>query len=127
MRTPRGLARLTAAACLLAGCSRDTLLEVETLESIRIGTKALAYWPQRFVTDPDADDTLRLFEQVVNSGKNLAFMAHFSHPRELEPDIVREAVRRMSTTSVFAPEPASSFACRLTSAAVVAPKVGIRR
>ena len=76
----------------------EPLLEVETLESIRIGTKALAYWPQRFVTDPDADDTLRLFEQVVNSGKNLAFMAHFSHPRELEPDIVREAVRRIRDT-----------------------------
>ena len=27
-----------------------------TLESIRIGTKSLAYWPQRFVTDPDADE-----------------------------------------------------------------------
>src|SRR5690606_5720057 len=76
----------------------EPLLEVETLESIRSGTKALAYWPQRFVTDPDADDTLRLFEQVVNSGKNLAFMAHFSHPRELEPDIVREAVRRIRDT-----------------------------
>ena len=59
---------------------------LEQLESIRIGTKSLAYWPQRFVTDPDADDTLRLFERGrAASGKNLAFMAHFSHPRELEP------------------------------------------
>ena len=31
---------------------------LDHLESIRIGTKSLAYWPQRFVTDPDADDTL---------------------------------------------------------------------
>lgn len=76
----------------------EPLLEVETLESIRIGTKSLAYWPQRFVTDPDADDTLRLFEQVVNAGKNLAFMAHFSHPREMEPDMVQEAVRRIRGT-----------------------------
>ncbi len=68
------------------------------VESIRIGTKSLAYWPQRFVTDPDADETLRLFEQVVRSGKNLAFMAHFSHPRELEPPIVAEAVRRIKDT-----------------------------
>ena len=29
---------------------------LDHLESIRIGTKAPAYWPQRFVTDPDADD-----------------------------------------------------------------------
>jgi KamA family protein len=68
---------------------------MEHIESIRIGSKALAYWPQRFVTDPDADDTLRLFEQVVASGRALAFMAHFSHPRELEPPLVAEAVRRI--------------------------------
>jgi KamA family protein len=65
------------------------------VESIRIGTKSLAYWPQRFVSDPDADDTLRLFEQVAAAGKSLALMAHFSHPRELEPELVAEAVRRI--------------------------------
>jgi len=76
----------------------EPLLEVEQIESIRIGTKALAYWPQRWVTDPDADDTLRLFEQVGQAGKNLAFMAHFTHPRELEPAMVSEAVRRIRDT-----------------------------
>ena len=65
------------------------------IESIRIGTKSLAYWPQRFVTDPDADDTLRLFEEVRAAGKGLALMAHFSHPRELEPELVGQAVRRI--------------------------------
>jgi KamA family protein len=68
------------------------------LESIRIGTKSLGYWPQRFVTDPDADDTLRLFERVTAAGKNLALMAHFSHPRELESPLVAEAVRRISAS-----------------------------
>jgi L-lysine 2,3-aminomutase len=71
---------------------------LEHLESIRIGSKSLAYWPQRFITDPDADDTLRLFEQVVASGRTLAFMAHFSHPRELESPAVAEAVRRIQAT-----------------------------
>jgi KamA family protein len=71
---------------------------MDHLESIRIGSKSLAYWPQRFVTDPDADDTLRLFEEVVAAGKSLAFMAHFSHPRELEPPAVAEAVRRIRGT-----------------------------
>ena len=47
----------------------EPLLRLEQLESIRIGTKALAYWPQQFVTDPDADDMLRLFEQVVRVGQ----------------------------------------------------------
>lgn len=71
---------------------------LDHLESIRIGTKSLAYWPQRFVSDPDADDTLRLFEEVVRSGRSLAFMAHFSHTRELQPPIVVEAVRRIRAT-----------------------------
>jgi len=68
---------------------------LDHLESIRIGTKSLAYWPQRFVTDPDADDTLRLFEEVAATGRNLAVMAHFSHPREMEPDLVGQAVTRI--------------------------------
>jgi KamA family protein len=68
------------------------------IESVRIGSKSLAYWPQRFVTDPDADDTLRLFEEVQQAGRTLAFMAHFSHPRELQPALVIEAVRRIRET-----------------------------
>jgi len=68
------------------------------IESVRIGSKSLAYWPQRFVTDPDADDTLRLFEEVQQAGRTLAFMAHFSHPRELQPALVTEAVRRIRET-----------------------------
>jgi KamA family protein len=79
----------------------EPLLEVEQIESIRVGTKALAYWPQRWVTDPDADDTLRLFEQVGRAGKTLAFMAHFTHPRELEPPLVSEAVRRIRDTGAI--------------------------
>jgi KamA family protein len=71
---------------------------MEHLESIRIGTKSLAYWPQRFVTDPDADDTLRLFEGVCAAGKTLALMAHFSHPRELEPLLVTTAISRIRST-----------------------------
>lgn len=76
----------------------EPLLGIDTLESIRIGTKALAYWPQRWVTDPDADDTLRLFEKVVAAGKNLALMAHFSHPREMAPELGQEAARRIRDT-----------------------------
>ena len=66
---------------------------LEHVASIRIGTKSLAYWPHRFVSHPDSDDVLRLFEQVRNSGRELAFMAHFCHPRELEPTVTQEAIR----------------------------------
>jgi L-lysine 2,3-aminomutase len=68
---------------------------LEHIESIRIGTKSLAYWPQRFLTDPDAGETLRLFEEVCAAGKTLALMAHFSHPRELEPRPVTTAISRI--------------------------------
>jgi KamA family protein len=65
------------------------------VEAIRIGTKSLAYWPQRYVTDKDADDTLRLFEEVRAKGRSLAFMAHYSHPRELETDVAAKAIQRV--------------------------------
>ena len=71
---------------------------LEHLESIRIGSKALAYWPYKFVTDDDADDLLRLFEEVSEAGKNFAFMAHCTHPRELETYVAHEAVRRVRST-----------------------------
>ncbi|MCZ7615194.1 MAG: hypothetical protein M5T52_17050 [Ignavibacteriaceae bacterium] len=41
------------------------------LRHIRIGTKALAYWPFRFLTDDDADDLLRLFSDVKKPGNIL--------------------------------------------------------
>lgn len=68
------------------------------IHSIRFGTKALAYWPQRFVTDPDADDLLRLFERIISSGRSVAVMAHYNHHRELETPIAREAIRRIQDT-----------------------------
>jgi len=65
------------------------------IRSIRIGTKALSFWPYRFLTDADADDLLRLFEDVRSRGRRLAFMAHFSHPRELGTKAVAMAIRRI--------------------------------
>ena len=65
------------------------------VQSIRIGTKALAYWPQRFVTDPDADDLLRFFEEIIADGRHVAIMGHYSHPREMETSIAQEAIRRL--------------------------------
>lgn len=76
----------------------EPLLELPQLASIRVGSKALAYWPQRFVNDADADDLLALFERVVKAGKNLAFMAHFSHPVELSTPIAERAIERILAT-----------------------------
>ena len=69
--------------------------DLEHLVSIRIGTKAPAYWPYRFLSDPDADDLLELFGEVRKAGRHLAIMAHYSHPRELQTEAAQLAVRRL--------------------------------
>jgi L-lysine 2,3-aminomutase len=69
--------------------------EFDHVQSIRIGTKALTFWPYRFVTDPDAEELLVLLEQVADSGKHLAVMAHYNHWRELDTEIASAAVRRL--------------------------------
>lgn len=71
---------------------------IPNLRSIRFGTKALSYWPQRFTSDEDADGLLRLFEKVRNAGMHLALMAHFNHPNELKTEEVRKAVSRIRNT-----------------------------
>ncbi|MER7576649.1 lysine 2,3-aminomutase [Streptomyces sp. NPDC126514] len=71
---------------------------MEHIRNIRIGTKALTYWPYRFTDDQDADDLLRLFEEVRDRGRHLAVMAHVTHPRELHPEPVRRAVERIRST-----------------------------
>lgn len=68
------------------------------VESIRIGTKAPAYWPYRFTSGPDAEDLLDLFRSIGRAGRHLALMAHYSHPRELQTPAAREAVRRIQQT-----------------------------
>ena len=78
----------------------DTLLEADlpNLKTIRIGTKALAYWPYKFLTDDDADETLATFEEVTNKGLHLAFMAHFNHHKELSTGAVKAAIKRVRET-----------------------------
>ncbi len=72
--------------------------ELEHIQTLRIGTKALTYWPQRFVTDADADELLRLFEKLVRAGKHVAIMAHCNHWRELEPYMTQRAIQRIRNT-----------------------------
>lgn len=69
--------------------------ELEHIASIRIGTKAPAYWPYRFTDGEDSDDLMRLLGEIRAAGKDAAIMAHFSVKRELETDVAQKAVRRM--------------------------------
>jgi L-lysine 2,3-aminomutase len=78
----------------------DAILDADFshITTIRIGTKALSYWPYRFLTDADADDLLRLFTRVIKSKKHLAFMANFNHLQELKTDAVQQAIERIRDT-----------------------------
>lgn len=80
----------------------EPLLEAKpgNLQTIRIGTKALGYWPYKFVSDDDADELISLFEKIVKSGINLSIMAHFSHPAELNTSIVKTAIARLRSVGV---------------------------
>jgi L-lysine 2,3-aminomutase len=75
----------------------EPLLEpgFEHVQTIRLGTKMLAYWPYRVLSDEDSDELLELLERVVASGRHLAVMAHFVHPRELCTPAVRAAIERL--------------------------------
>jgi KamA family protein len=76
----------------------EPLLEIEHLRNIRIGSKAVGYWPQRFVSDDDADDLLRLFDEMIAADKHPALMGHYSHPVELSTSIAEEAISRVIAT-----------------------------
>lgn len=66
------------------------------LQNIRIGTRALSFWPQRFTTDKDADELIDLLRRVREEGKrHIAIMAHLSHYRELSTDKFKAAVHRL--------------------------------
>ncbi len=68
------------------------------IQTIRIGTKALTFWPHRFVTDEDADDLIELFNRLVQAGKHVAIMAHYNHWREISTPIAHQAIARIRAT-----------------------------
>ncbi len=78
----------------------EPLLEprFDHVQTIRIGTKALTFWPHRFVTDEDADELIDLLARLSDAGKHVAIMAHYNHWQELSTEIAREAIRRLRST-----------------------------
>src|SRR5947209_632440 len=76
----------------------EPILSVETVTTVRLGTKALSYWPYTFTTDRDADEVLGVLETITASGRTAAVMAHFSHPRELRSSAATDALRRIRGT-----------------------------
>ena len=72
--------------------------DIPHLKSIRIGTKALSYWPYRFINDKDTQELLDLFKKVVDSGIQLAFMAHLNHSNELQTEAAEVAIKNILST-----------------------------
>jgi len=66
------------------------------MKNIRIGTRSLSFWPQRFTTDNDADELITLMRRVREEGKrHIAIMAHLGHDRELSTEKFKDAVNRI--------------------------------
>ena len=90
---------LTMSTKLLAAYIEPLLTnEFSHIKNIRIGTKALAFWPYRFLTDNDSANLLELFEKVARAGRHLAFQAHFNHPTEMKTDAVKQAIECIRQT-----------------------------
>lgn len=73
-----------------------SLLHVRT---IRLGTRALTYNPE-MVLDESYAPMLELFDELHDNGIQLAWMAHFSTPRELLNPGTLAAIRRLQNHGV---------------------------
>lgn len=71
---------------------------LSNLKSIRIGSKSLSYWPYKYINEESTEDVLDIFKTITDSGYNLAFMAHFNHPRELSTNALKQAVTNIQET-----------------------------
>jgi L-lysine 2,3-aminomutase len=56
--------------------------ELAHIKTVRIGSRALTYYPE-FVLGEDYTKYLELFKYLIDNGVQIAWMAHFSTPREI--------------------------------------------
>ncbi|MDH3402888.1 MAG: hypothetical protein OES32_06010 [Acidobacteriota bacterium] len=68
-----------------------TLIHVKT---VRLGSRALTYQPE-IVLSPKYEGMLELFERLYDHGIQVAWMAHFSTPREVLNPLTIAAIRRL--------------------------------
>ena len=80
----------------------DKILDANlpNLKTIRIGTKALSYWPYKFTSDSDSKETLETFRRIKSKGIHVALMGHFNHLTELKTDSVKLAIEKVRETGV---------------------------
>ena len=80
----------------------DKILDANlpNLKTIRIGTKALSYWPYKFTSDSDSEETLETFRRIKSKGIHVALMGHFNHLTELKTDSVKLAIEKVREAGV---------------------------
>lgn len=71
--------------------------KITHLTTIRIGTRALTYWPYIFTIDGDANELLIVFKKIINNGMSLKIMAHINHYNELENSKIVEAINKIKS------------------------------
>jgi len=69
--------------------------DLRHVQNIRIGTKALTYWPYRFIRGSEGQELLDLIRRLTDGGKHVAIMAHLCHWREMAPQPFQEAVGQL--------------------------------
>lgn len=68
------------------------------IQTLRIGTKALSFWPHRFLGGTEASELIDLLTRMVRAGKHVAVMAHYNHWKELDTEAARAAIRAVRST-----------------------------
>ena len=65
--------------------------DIPHLDTIRIGSKSLAYWPYTYINSKNTSYILRSFRKAVKAGYHVSMMGHFNHNVELETEAVKKA------------------------------------
>ncbi len=68
--------------------------ELTHIKSLRIGSRALSYQPEMFLTT-DYNKILELFKSLTDHGVQVVWMSHFSTPREVLNPVSIAAIRRL--------------------------------
>jgi L-lysine 2,3-aminomutase len=70
------------------------------IKTIRIGSRALTYQPELILTK-DYEKTLDWFKTLIDNGIQVAWMAHFSTPREILNLATLAAIRRLRSYNIL--------------------------
>jgi len=73
--------------------------ELSHIKTLRIGSRVLSYEPERLLKD-SYNPYLDLFKKLVDNGIQVAFMSHFSTPREVLNPLTIAAIRRLRSQGV---------------------------